>query len=446
MSERRFVGYASGSAGIGLLRQMMVFFPMYFYCPPAGQGTVFLSSQLVGVALLVGRVIDVLSDPAVGYLSDRTTHRWGRRLPYIVAGAPVWLLASVLLFTPPGGESSLLNLGYLIAVSTVFFLATTAVQIPYTAVLPEIAGSEDETVRVSSRMGVFYMLGTLVIVAAGWPLVSALGFAGMALVFCAAAGATFALAIRELFTVRQRPVVRYTQGFVRSSLSVLVQKPFVVYLASHSLFILGYYMMLVATPYLVTQVVGLPTVAAGAFFLLAMLVALGASPLVERLSLRCGKKPLMLAAMMLYTAMFVLWNFIGRIPWIQGLGTVAIGGAAVNTGVLVEAVVFFVMAGVGVSVQMLLPNAIVADLVLYDERTAGQRRESLVYGLQGGIEKNAVMIATLLVGLLLGLGNTTANPAGIYMVGPVAALLSGIGFVIFLAYPLRKGWRERGTG
>ena len=444
-APRRFSGYSAGSAGIGVLRQVMVFFPMFFYCPPAGKGTVYLDGMMVGIALLIGRLMDVLSDPAVGYLSDRTTHRWGKRLPYIVIGAPLWIVATVLLFIPPGSAESMANFYWLILVSVLFFLATTAVQIPYTAVLPEITGSEDEAVRVSARMGKFYMAGVLVTVAAGWPLASYLGFVGMALAFGLLSAVSFAFMIAELFTVEQRPVVGYTHGFLRSAITVITQKPFITYLVSHSLFMLGYYMLLVSTPYLITEIVGLDKTAAGGFFLLAMLVAIGVSPLITRLGLRWGKKPVMLGAMVVYVLMFVLWNFIGRIPWVQGIGTTAIGSMTVDTGVLVQAIVFFAFAGVGVSVQMLLPNAIVADLVIYDERSAGQRRESLVYGLQGGIEKNAVMIATLLVGLILKLGNTASNPAGIYMIGPVAALLTGIGFAIFLAYPLRKGWQNDGT-
>ncbi len=442
ITPRRFLGYSAGSVGIAVLRQVMVFFPMFFYCPPAGKGTIYLDGALVGTALLVGRLMDVLSDPAVGYLSDRTSHRWGKRLPYIVIGVPLWIAATVFLFAPPGVAESMMNFYWLVMVSALFFLATTAVQIPYTAVLPEITASEDETVRVSARMGKFYMAGVLVTVAAGWPLASYLGFVGMALAFGLLAAVSFAFAIAELFTVEQRPVVGYTQGFLRSAITVITQKPFITYLVSHSLFMLGYYMLLVSTPYLITQIVGLGTAAAGGFFLLAMLVAIGVSPVITRLGLRWGKKPVMLGAMVLYVVMFALWTFIGRIPWLQGIGTMAVGKTTVDTGVLIEAVVFFALAGVGVSVQMLLPNAIVADLVIYDERTGGERRESLVYGLQGGIEKNAVMIATLLVGFILKLGNTTSNPAGIYMIGPVAALLTAVGFGIFLAYPLKKGWQE----
>jgi GPH family glycoside/pentoside/hexuronide:cation symporter len=444
-AERRFLGYSAGSAGIGLLKQVIVFFPMFFYCPPPGEGSVFLASGLVAWALTVGRLMDVLSDPVVGYMSDRTRHRWGKRLPYIVIGVPVWILSTVLMFTPPGGAESMANFYWLAGTSVLFFLAMTAVQIPYTAVLPEITESEDEAVRVSARMGKFYMAGVLVTVAGGFPLANLLGFRGMALAFGLLGAAAFAFAIAQLFTVEQKPVVSYRQHFLRSALTVIGQRPFYVYLMSHSLFMLGYYMLLVATPYLITQIVGLGTIEAGACFLLAMLVAIAVSPLITRAGLRYGKKPVMLGAMVLYTAMFILWTFIGRIPWVQGFRTVAIRGNTADLGVLIQAAVFFAAAGIGVSVQLLLPNAIVADLVVYDERTKGERRESLVYGLQGGIEKNAIMIATLLVGLLLELGNSAEKPDGIYMVGPVAALLTAAGFAIFLAYPLTKGWQENGT-
>jgi len=100
------------------------------------------------------------------------------------------------------------------------------------------------------------------------------------------------------------------------------------------------------------------------------------------------------------------------------------------------------LVGLGVSVQMLLPPAIVADLVLFDEQHSGHRREALVFGLQGCIEKNAVMLATLVVGLVMQLGNSADDPAGIYWVGPIAAVASLAGFGIFRLYPLGRGWRR----
>lgn len=91
---------------------------------------------------------------------------------------------------------------------------------------------------------------------------------------------------------------------------------------------------------------------------------------------------------------------------------------------------------------LLFPPAIVADLVACDGIKTGQRRESLVYGLKGGIEKNAVMVATLAASLSLAGGKDMANIAGIRTIGLVAAGMICAGYLVFIHYPLAKGWRN----
>lgn len=451
-APRTYMAYASGNGGIAILRQIAVFFPMYFYSPPAGKGDIYLQAAYVGYALMLARLIDVLSDPIVGYLSDRTRHRWGKRLPYMVYGTPLWLFFTVLIFTPPASGHSMVNFWYLTATASLYFIAMTVVQIPYMAVLPEITRSEDEAVRVSARMGKFYLAGVLLILAGGFLAADKIGFLGATIGFCAIAAIPFLLALRELFGLEQRPVEKDREPFLRSAWAVIRQRPFLTYLIGHSLFILGYYVMLVACSFLVTEIVRLPLAASGAFLLLAMVCALAAAPIVERLSLRFGKKPVMLGAMLVYGFILSCWFLIGKCPSIEGSATLAevMGIKAafaqnVRFGVLVEVIIFFVLAGAASSVQMLLPNAIVADLVVFDERQTGRRREALVFGLQGGIEKNAVMLATLIASLSLSLGKDAQNPMGIYVIGPIAAFACFIGFLVFLLYPLNRGWQDERT-
>jgi GPH family glycoside/pentoside/hexuronide:cation symporter len=449
-SPRRFLGYASGNCGIAILRQIIVFLPLYFYSPPGGQGTEYLPARSVGLALFLARLVDVVSDPIIGYLSDRTRHSWGKRLPYIVWGAPVWLLATVLIFAPPVPHNSMANFLYLTVLGSIFFVSTAVVQIPYMAVLPEIAWQEDEAVRVAARMGRFFILGVLLFLGGVWFLADKLGFFGAAVIFSLISCVPFVLAIRELFAVEQRPVEHYRQHFWQSVIAIVRQRPFWTYLVGHSLFICGYYAMLVACPYFATEILRLPKTLTSVFLLAPMITAIAVAPLVERMSLRVGKKSVLLWAMLLYVVLASLWFFVGKGSWVQGAATLADAwgirapwAGQVNLVALLEAVALFLAVGIAVSVQMLVPPALVADLVVYDEQHGGQRRESMVYGLQAGIEKNAVMIATLVVSLALEGGKEAGNPAGIYLVGPMGALLTFVGCLVFLLYPLTKGWRDR---
>jgi GPH family glycoside/pentoside/hexuronide:cation symporter len=67
---------------------------MYCYTAMA-----LLGVGLAGLASGIGRVYDAVNDPLVGYLSDKTHTRWGRRRPWLAAAAPPFALSFVLLFS-----------------------------------------------------------------------------------------------------------------------------------------------------------------------------------------------------------------------------------------------------------------------------------------------------------------------------------------------------------
>ncbi len=447
-APRSFMAFASGYGGIAILRQIQLIFLMYFYAPPVGKGIAYLDPISIGQALTIAKIMDVLSDPIIGYLSDRTHHRWGKRLPYIVVGVPLWILSTILLFTPPVAGIHDTNFWYLTLVTTGYFISMTLVQIPYSAVLPEITHSQEETIKVSARMGKFFLLGVLLILVGGFPLAAKIGFPKTVILFSILAGLPLLLMIRELFTVEQHPVVHKRENFFKSTLTILRQRPFWTYLVGHTLFIVGYVIMLKACPYLATEVIGLSKPGIALLLISAMVSAIAFSPIVERLTLRFGKKNVMLGAMGFFCLIFLFWFQIGKLSFIEGtttlkdvLGMEALNGASVRFVVLLEGLLFFFLAGGAAAVQMLVPNALVADLVRYDEQEAGIRREALIYGFQGGIEKNAVILANIIIVFCLSFGKDAKDPDGIYLIGPMAAITCLAGMLIFAYYPLGKTWK-----
>ena len=123
--------------------------PAFTFLPAVYGASIGLAAT--GLALLVARAFDVITDPLIGAFSDRTTLRWGRRKPWILAGAIVSGYAILQLSQPPQQPTA----AYLMLWSILLFVGWTLVQVPYTAWGAEMHGDYNERVRITSaREGV----------------------------------------------------------------------------------------------------------------------------------------------------------------------------------------------------------------------------------------------------------------------------------------------------
>ena len=95
MPTRRLLAYALIELPVGGAMNATSLFLGFHYA------SLGVDLAQVGVIMMLARLLDVLIDPAVGMMSDRTRAKWGRRKVWVVAGAPVFVLASWMLFVPP---------------------------------------------------------------------------------------------------------------------------------------------------------------------------------------------------------------------------------------------------------------------------------------------------------------------------------------------------------
>ena len=127
----------AGSIAFGVKDGGFSFFLLIFYNQVLG-----MDAGEVGAALGLALIADALIDPLLGYLSDRTYTRWGRRLPWLYSAPIPLAIAWVMLWSPPGGEapSFIGLLGICIGVR----LLLSACEVPSVALLPEITTDYDE--------------------------------------------------------------------------------------------------------------------------------------------------------------------------------------------------------------------------------------------------------------------------------------------------------------
>ena len=117
---------------------------------------------LAGMVTTSILVFDIFTDPVVGWLSDRTNTRWGRRAPWIVIGALIMVAGIIGLFAAPLGISPIAAAVWVGAFFLVATIGFTMVAIPYSATAGEMTESPSErSVMMAWRMG-FASIGILI--------------------------------------------------------------------------------------------------------------------------------------------------------------------------------------------------------------------------------------------------------------------------------------------
>jgi glycoside/pentoside/hexuronide:cation symporter, GPH family len=102
------VSYAIGQLGWSILINIIGFWQVYMYLPPAEAGfpdliskVAFLGISTIGVVSALGRLWDGVTDPIIANMSDRWQSKWGRRVPFLAVGAVPAALFCALIFLPP---------------------------------------------------------------------------------------------------------------------------------------------------------------------------------------------------------------------------------------------------------------------------------------------------------------------------------------------------------
>ena len=124
---------------------MMGFFPALVFIPRFYASDVGVPLALVGTYILVARIVDVFTDPLMGFISDRVPTRWGRRKPWVVLSVPVMMTAIYMLFMPPDGAGGTHMLIWMLVLG----LGQTMVIIPYWSWGAELSTDYNERSRVT---------------------------------------------------------------------------------------------------------------------------------------------------------------------------------------------------------------------------------------------------------------------------------------------------------
>lgn len=377
-----------------------------------------LGPGLAGGLWLVGRLWDAINDPIVGSLSDRLDSRWGRRRPFLLLGAVPFALTFFLMFVVPPFESRSALVVYFGVVFLLYDTLYTIVNVPYLALVPELAEGYDDRSSLTGWRIAFSFLAQLV-TAGGFKLLAEHVFTpwfgggpeAIRMGYALAAGLwalSMALPLVVLaLTIREPEETRPVQSPIRpvkDFKEVFRNKPFrlaaLIYLLC---FTTGDIILIVFVRYLIDYVQLKPGLDN-----LVLALVLGTSllsiPFVLALMRRTDKR----------TAYLIGIGFMVGVLLVGAFMPVG-GGNRIFLGV--------VPAGIGFAAMSIIPWAIVADVVEVDELQTGERREGLYTGYLVFLRKFATGVLVFGVGQLLSAtGYISSNTGSLFIEQPAAAL------------------------
>lgn len=336
-----FASLAVPLAGAGL--------PLAVYLPPYYAQELGLGLGLVGAIFMISRLGDAFVDPLVGAWSDRTRGRFGRRKPWIAAGAPLFAVATLAIFAPGlfGVRPGAVWLSVWLAV---FYAGWTMIQIPVSAWAGELAAQYHERSRVQTFFHVTTAAGLLLVLILPAILDQVAAKAGVqadqTLKMAVMGGfilATFAPAvIAALVVVKEPPTPPLAAGpsTLKADIAVAARDPLLrKVLTSDFAVTLGQLTRSSLFVFFVSAYMGRPDLAAG-LFLLQFVFGVFAGPIWLQIGYRLGKHRTAVAGeiVQVFINLGLLFVTPDALPLLIGL-TVAQGLAQGSGNLMLRAMV-----------------------------------------------------------------------------------------------------------
>jgi GPH family glycoside/pentoside/hexuronide:cation symporter len=396
---------------------------LYYYAPPKDAHLpTLLPSLLVGALLTLAGVVAALDGALVGYFSDRTRSRWGRRIPYIVLGAPLWSIFFILLFTPPPDAGRAATAVYLFFVVEAVALFSAITVTPYEALLPEMAGDSGERVSLEAAKVYLGVAGTAIGLVGSDALKDAFGFKAMAVAFAGFALVWQYVSIGGVWERAKRSRIPAEIGLREALRMSLHNRSFRVLTGSVVLFALAFQLLETDVPFYVHAVVGKHSWLSSTLLLtVAIAAAVVSVPVFSRLARKTSKRHAYLMSMLAAAASFPLLALAGLLPAIPASAQIIAVGALI---------------GAPIGAHFLFPVPLTADVVDDDSASTKLRREGTLLGASSFVQGTATSLAPLLVVLMRLLGDTRGHALGVRLVGPLGGLLIFAAYLLFRTYDL----------
>lgn len=428
------VSYTLGQLGWAILINLVGFWLVFLY---SGEFDPEKSIALIaglGLSVIVGggRLFDAVTDPLIAKFSDEASFEWGRRLPFMAGGALPAGVFCVLLFAPPDGSATALNILWLAGMSICFYLFLTLYGTPYFALLPELSRGTGDRVNLATGIAVGWALGLAIAAQASglWNgLAAATDLSRLAAIRTSVAilaGIAVLCMYAPVVLINERKYADSTPSSrsLRKTLRAFAgNRDFISYIVADFSYFAGLTLIITALPFYTSvllypdqqefaeNLVGILTISVILTWFLFY-------PLVNVLAKRLGKKRLIRLAFLSLGAVFCLITVLGLVPLPK----------------IVQAFGVSVLSAIPMAFLAVLPNAVLGDIAKLDANETGDPQEGLFFAGRTFVQKLGQSVGLFVFPALMVLGNDPGDALGIRLSGVVGATLCFAAFVAFRYY------------
>ncbi|HLO84427.1 MAG TPA: MFS transporter [Nostocaceae cyanobacterium] len=440
------LAYGAGDLGPAITANIAIFYLLVFFTNVAG-----IPAGLAGSILLVGKIWDGVNDPIVGVLTDKTkSRRWGRRLPWLLYGAvPFGLFFFLQWIVPQFSSDRTTNIWslfwYYVVIGLISQVFYTVVNLPYTAMTPELTQDYDERTSLNSFRFTFSIGGSIVSLLLSQVVFSLISdrqqqylvLAAICTVISVASLYWCVFGVRDRALACEAKLVKQEEQeeipFLEQLKIAFSNQPFLYVIAIYLFSWLALQITASVIPYVTVNIMGLQDKDIPTTMIAVQGTALLMLSFWSRVSQRIGKKPV---------------YFLGMTSWIIA----ALGLFFLQKGQIFLMYILAVMAGVGVSTAYLIPWSMIPDVIELDELETGQRREGVFYGFMVLLQKFGLALGLFIVGNVLEKYGFKESVAGQpipvqpesallairYTVGIIPAICLILGIVLTYFYPITR--------
>ncbi len=386
LSKKTYLLYGLGVSYF-MLDRIFVQWINFFYLPSKNSGlNPLLTAKLLTIGYIIIRLVDAIADPVVGYLSDNSNSRFGKRSFFMILGGLPLAISTVLFFFPVT-TSQTATFIHFIVVGIMFFVSYTIFGGPYNSLVADLSKTKEDRLNLSTIQSIFRIIfSALPMILSGLLIkkfstsgnYSMAGFQKTVIIFAIISTIGIYLCA---FGLNERKIVVQTEKkekvSFRKTVKHLIKKDIILYFLGFFCFFSGFNIIQTALAYYVTSILGGSGGMVSSLSTLLFIAAAVFFPITNKLTKKYGFKKIMILNLLM-----IIVGVIGMLTLTSSMLLVKISILVIGAGT----------SGAG----FIFPPAMLSELASSVSKEIGLSVEGLLFGIQGFFLKLAFMTKAII--------------------------------------------------